>query len=68
MQTEVNISDFTQRFTCAASIICNAIYALLSRKVDGLPNTNLAKIYFTKQNLKGAGHNHTQRMWFPEFL
>jgi hypothetical protein len=69
MQTEVNISDFTQQFTCAPSITGNASYALLSRKADGLPdmNLNLVKIYFTKQNLKGEGHNHTQRMWLPVF-
>jgi hypothetical protein len=56
MQTEVNHSDFTHRFTFIGILKHKPIYALLSVKLDGLPSLNLRKLIL--QN-KPNGRSHS---------
>ena len=61
MQTEVNISDFTQRFTDVASTKRKTTYAGLPVKVDGLPITNLGEIIIQNKTNSRSHTSHPRQ-------
>jgi len=61
MQTKVNIPNFTQRFTDVASTKRNAIYAGLSQKVDGLPETSIENVIIQNKT-NGRSHSPHSRL------
>ena len=69
MRTKVNIPDFTQRFTDVALTKRNAIYAGLSQKVDGLPDTNIENIIIQTKRMAGRiPPTHAYRRWLGFLL
>ena len=69
MRTKVNIPDFTQRFTDVALTKRNAIYAGLSQKVDGLPDTNIESIIIQTKRMAGRiPPTHAYRRWLGFLL
>jgi uncharacterized protein len=60
MQTEMNKSNFPQRFTDVASTKRKTSYAALSVKIDGLPSTNSGKFIMQK---RPNDRSHSSQPW-----
>jgi hypothetical protein len=61
MQTEVNKSEFTQRFTEVASTKRKTTYAELSVMIGGLPSTDLGNLIVQNKPI-GRSHSSHPRL------